>query len=122
VGSLLRELGSLYTNWRMMIKGIIGLTEEDFKSIPEDLLKKSCRRAPEIAQELIELRSKVSIERRIDYDEFIWSARAAAINALTALLARRKLAGSGQITQYGRFNLTLYFEEIRQQMGNEIFA
>lgn len=94
VGSLLRELGSLYTDWRMMIKGINGLTEEDFKRIPENLLKKSCRRAPVIAQELTELRSKVSIERRIDYDEFIWSARAVAINALTALLAKRKLAGS----------------------------
>ncbi|HUT63373.1 MAG TPA: glycoside hydrolase family 20 zincin-like fold domain-containing protein [Anaerolineae bacterium] len=94
VGSLLRELGSLYTNWRMMIKGINGLTGEDFTAIPENILKKSCRRAPEIAQELIKLRATVPIKRRIDFDEFIWSARAVAINSLTALLARRKIMGN----------------------------
>ena len=91
VSSLLRELGSLATNWRFMMKGISGVTTQDFRKMPDELLVKSCRRAPEIEKELKKLRPKVPQERRIDYDEFIWSAQAVAINARLAILAKRRI-------------------------------
>lgn len=91
VASLLRELGSLATNWRFMMKGISGIGPEDFKKMPDELLVKSCRRAPEIEKELEKIRSKVPADRRIDYDEFIWSAQAVALNGRLALLAKRRL-------------------------------
>ena len=89
--SFLRELGSLAANWRFMMKGISGIAPEDFKRMPDELLVKSCRRAPEIEKELEKIRSKTPQDRRIDYNEFMWSARAIALNGRLALLARRRL-------------------------------
>jgi hypothetical protein len=91
VVSLLRELGSLAANWRFMMKGISGIAQQDFKKMPDELLVKSCRRAPEIEKELEKIRSKVPEESRIDYNEFIWSAKAIALNGRLAILAKRNL-------------------------------
>ncbi|MFA6471916.1 MAG: glycoside hydrolase family 20 zincin-like fold domain-containing protein [Candidatus Latescibacterota bacterium] len=91
VVSLLRELGSLATNWRFMMKGISGISQNDFRKMPDELIVKSCRRAPEIEKELEKIRPRVPQDRRIDYDEFIWSARAVTLNGRLALLAKRRL-------------------------------
>jgi hypothetical protein len=90
--SLLRELGSLYTLWRGMIRGIGNLKPEDFKlyKLTDEYLAKSCRRSREIAIELAKIRENVRDDRKQDYDEFIWGASAVNLNAQTAMLAKRK--------------------------------
>ncbi len=87
--SLLRELGGLHCRWRVMLEGF---ESPSAQKLPDALITNSCRRAPAIQKELELLRKKVPAERRIDYDEFIWSARAVALNGRLALLSRRKRA------------------------------
>lgn len=88
--SLLRELGTLHTRWRVMLEGI---ESSKARKLPDELIINSCRRAPEIEGELELIRRKVPAARRIDYDEFIWSARAVALNGRLAILAKRKKNG-----------------------------
>ncbi|MHB9028752.1 MAG: beta-N-acetylhexosaminidase [Candidatus Latescibacterota bacterium] len=84
---LLRELGALHARWRVMMEGIDSTQAVKF---PDDRIVATCRRGPEIEKELARLREKVPADRRIDYDEFLWSARAIALNGRLALLAKRK--------------------------------
>jgi len=90
--ALLRELGSLHTRWRIMMEGIGGITPQMLKQIPDELIATTCRRAPELERELMAIRKKAPARKRIDYDEFIWSARATALNGRLALLAKRRIA------------------------------
>lgn len=87
VASLLRELGSLHCRWRVMLEGF---ESPSALKLPDELLTNTCRRAPVIQKELELLRKKVPAARRIDYDEFVWSAKAIALNGHLALYARRK--------------------------------
>jgi hypothetical protein len=84
---LLRELGALHARWRVMMEGI---DSPQAVKYPDATIVSTCRRAPEIEKELARLREKTPTDRRIDYDEFIWSARAIALNGRLALLAKRK--------------------------------
>ncbi len=86
---LLRELGGLHARWRVMLEGI---DSSSARRLPDSFLVKTCRRAPEIERELALLREKVPAERRIDYDEFLWSARAITLNGRLAMLAKRLAA------------------------------
>jgi hypothetical protein len=83
----LRELGALHARWRVMMEGI---ESPQAVKYPDDRIVDTCRRAPEIEKELSLLREKVPADRRIDYDEFLWSARAITLNGRLALLAKRR--------------------------------
>ena len=85
--SLLRELGGLSCRWRVMIEGF---DSPSALKLPQELIANTCRRAPVIQKELELLRKKAPASHRIDYDEFIWSARAVALNGRLSLFARRR--------------------------------
>ncbi len=88
-GGLLTELGALHTDWRMWLRrGIVGLTAADIRTIGRTPAI-TCRRAPELARTFADLGATVPPEHRAAYEEFAWSARAAALNARTALLGVR---------------------------------
>lgn len=87
VAGLLRELGTLHARWRVMMEGF---DSPQAVKTPDERVILTCRRAPEIEKELMLLRKKVPQNRRIDYDEFIWSARAITLNGRLALFAKRK--------------------------------
>lgn len=107
-GGLLRELGGLHARWRVMLEGI---DSPSARKLPDDLVVKTCRRAPEIERELAVLRKNVPADRRIDYDEFLWSARAITLNGRLAMLAKRQ--GAKKLGTANAAELKTFAREMR---------